>query len=71
MMGAVRISEKSVNFNVTTPGYISEDSKLQRQECFLVVLDLGHNHHNNIWQCITSEASHYEVSSIVLLYPSP
>jgi hypothetical protein len=25
MMGAVRISETSVNFNVTTPRYIPED----------------------------------------------
>jgi hypothetical protein len=28
MMEAVRTSEKSVNFNVTTRHYISEDSKL-------------------------------------------
>jgi hypothetical protein len=29
MMEAVRTSEMSVNFNVTTWGYIPEDSKLQ------------------------------------------
>jgi len=37
MMEAVRTSETSVNFNVTTRRYIPEDSKLQSNVVFVTV----------------------------------
>jgi hypothetical protein len=38
MMKAVRTSETSVNFNVTTRRYIPEDSKLRSLCCFKLTL---------------------------------
>jgi hypothetical protein len=36
-MEAVRTSETSVSFNVTTRSYIPEDSKLQRHQKFIIL----------------------------------
>jgi hypothetical protein len=37
MMEAVRTSETSVHFNLTTRSYIPEDSKLQYSQCFAII----------------------------------
>jgi hypothetical protein len=64
MMEAVRTSETSVNFNVTTRRYIPEDSKLQHVHAFSP--PPSHHHPFLLLLSGTAKAALLEISLTVL-----